>query len=136
MSRILAIANQKGGCGKTTIAVNLAATLAQRNQHVLLIDLDPQANASSGLGVDSELLETSMYDLLVDTRAAPGAITDIVRQVTPTLDLAPATVALCAVEQLLAGQDERELCLKKHLESVAHLYDYIIIDCPPSLGLL
>jgi chromosome partitioning protein len=136
MARILAVANQKGGCGKTSLAVNLAAALAQRNEHVLLVDFDPQGHASLGLGVDGGRLEKSMYNVLTEAPDERAALDDVVQHAGAALDLAPASVALCALEQELAGRNGRELRLKRALKAVEHVYDFIIIDCPPSLGLL
>ena len=132
MGKIIAFANQKGGVGKTTTAINLAAALSERGKKVLLCDLDPQGNATSGFGVDPRSLETSIYDLIVadqpDVRA--GIIS------TKWVDLIGANVNLAGAELDLIGMDDRERRLRNVLEQVRGDYDYIFIDCPPSLGLL
>lgn len=134
MSRIIAIANQKGGVGKTTTAINLGACLAVAEKKTLVIDTDPQGNATSGLGIVKDDVEKSVYDVLVE-----GASLDevIVPQVHfPYLDVAPATQDLVGVEVELVSRAAREGILREALESVRDRYEYILIDCPPSLGLL
>jgi chromosome partitioning protein len=134
MARILAIANQKGGVGKTTTAVNLAASLAVAERRVLLIDADPQGNATSGVGIDKSVAGMSLYDVLLD--GVP--ISEAVRQdeQLPFLHIVPATQDLVGAELELVGGEEREGRLRKALEPVRADYDYILIDCPPSLGLV
>ena len=133
MGKIIAIANQKGGVGKTTTSVNLAASLGALEQKVLLIDADPQANATSGLGIDVESVEVGTYQLLEHSNSAKEAI---VKTNSPNLDVIPAHIDLVAIEIELVDKDEREYMLKKALETVKNDYDYILIDCAPSLGLL
>jgi len=128
---IITIFNQKGGVGKTTTAINLAAYLAKSSKQVLLIDIDPQSNATSGLGVDINSLATSVYEVLLN----PGLLgTAIVSTSTKNLSLLPAKHALSAAEVDLVNLPERETKLKKALSNAE--YDYVIIDCPPALGLL
>ena len=133
MPCLYALVNQKGGVGKTTTAVNLSAYLAARNQRVLLIDVDPQANATSSLGFDKQLVKDSTYEVLVNA-AALRKIIQLTRRLR--LDLAPASPQLAGAEIELVELPEREKRLKHALAAVAPNYDYIIIDCPPSLGLL
>ena len=132
MSKIIAIANQKGGVGKTTTQVNLSACVAQAGRRVLSLDLDPQANASSGLGVFASEGKSS-YDLLINGVPAEDLITD-----TPVeaLRLLPSDIRLAGAEVELVSRPEREYVLGRALESVRQRFDYIFIDCPPSLGLL
>ena len=133
MGKIIAVVNQKGGVGKTTTAVNLGAYLAKLGRQVLLVDVDPQANASSGLGVDHRRLEKGIYNALIGEKK----ITDIVkRTLRNNYYVAPATVALAGASIELIGLEDREFRLSKILEEVRDEYDYIIIDGPPSLGLL
>lgn len=133
-SRVLAIANQKGGVGKTTTAVNIAAGLAAAERRVLLVDGDPQANATSGVGIAREAVGTDVYDVLIDPTLASQAILTSVQ--FDTLDVIPATPDLAAVEVELASEAGRELRMRRVLEGVRDAYDFVIIDCPPSLGLL
>ncbi len=133
MGKIIAIANQKGGVGKTTTSVNLAASLGVLEKKVLLIDADPQANASSGLGVDVETLEFGTYQVLEHTISATEAI---IKTNSPNVDIIPAHIDLVAIEIELVDKEEREYMLKKSLQEIKDLYDYIIIDCAPSLGLI
>lgn len=133
MSTIYAIANQKGGVGKTTTAVNLAANLASLDRSVLLIDLDPQGNATASLGVDRSQASGSAYDVLLDGR--PLAASTVATAV-PQLQLLPSTAPLAGAEVELAAEPEREFLLANALNSARDAYDYIFIDCPPSLGLL
>lgn len=133
MGKIIAIANQKGGVGKTTTSVNLAASLGVLEQKVLLIDADPQANATSGLGIDVETVEIGTYQLLEHANIAKEAI---IQTSTPNLDIIPAHIDLVAIEIELVDKDEREYMLKKALKDIKNDYDYILIDCAPSLGLL
>lgn len=133
MGKIIAIANQKGGVGKTTTSVNLAASLGVLEKKILLIDADPQANASSGLGVNVEEVEIGTYQVLEHTASAQSAI---VGTTSPNVDIIPAHIDLVAIEIELVDKEDREYMLKKALESVKDTYDFIIIDCAPSLGLL
>lgn len=133
MGKIIAIANQKGGVGKTTTSVNLAASLGVLEKKVLLIDADPQANATSGLGVDVEDVELGTYQLLEHTAIAADCI---VGTSAPNVDLIPAHIDLVAIEIELVDKEQREYMMKKALGDVAKNYDYILIDCAPSLGLL
>ena len=133
MGKIIAIANQKGGVGKTTTSVNLAASLGVLEKKVLLIDADPQANASSGLGIDVESVEIGSYQVL-EHSATPEEAT--VSCSAPNVSVIPAHIDLVAIEIELVDKENREYMLKKALESVKDKYDYILIDCAPSLGLL
>lgn len=133
MAKIICVANQKGGVGKTTTAVNLSASIAVAERRVLLVDMDPQGNAGSGVGVDKELLESSIYDALIDD--APPA-TLVVPTELPYLQLLPATSDLAGAELELISVPDRERKLKRVLAELSHDYDYIFIDCPPSLSLL
>ena len=132
MAKTIAIVNQKGGVGKTTTAINLAAALSEREKRVLLCDFDPQGNATSGFGVDPRLLETSIYDLIVADQ--PDVKSAIVS--TKWVDLLGANVNLAGAELDLIGMSDREYRLKNVLDQVKDDYDYVFIDCPPSLGLL
>jgi chromosome partitioning protein len=133
MGKIIAIANQKGGVGKTTTSINLAASLGVLEKKVLLIDADPQANATSGLGIDVESVDIGTYQLLEHSNTAKEAI---IKTDTPNLDIIPAHIDLVAIEIELVDKDEREYMLKKALTDIKNDYDYILIDCAPSLGLL
>ena len=133
MGKIIAIANQKGGVGKTTTSINLAAALGVLEKKVLLIDADPQANATSGLGIDVETVEFGTYQVLERTATAKQTI---VETTSPNVDLIPAHIDLVAIEIELVDKTEREYMLKKSLAEVKDSYDYILIDCAPSLGLI
>ena len=132
MGRIISIANQKGGVGKTTTAINLATVLAKRNKKTLLIAMDPQGNATSGVGIAKDL-ETSIYNVLIEETIMKDAI---IKTKIKNLEICPSNIDLAGAEVELVSMQERELKLKTKLEKVRDGYDYIIIDCPPSLGLI
>jgi len=134
--RIISIANQKGGCGKTTTAINLSACLAHLQRKVLLIDMDPQGHSSMGLDVDASRLEKTIFDVIGYLDHAEARLDDIVLEVSKDFHIAPSNISLSIFEQHLSGIDGRENRLKEAIESSHRNYDYIIIDCPPSLGLL
>jgi len=134
-STIIAIANQKGGCGKTTSAINLSASIAEKGNRVLLIDLDPQAHATIGLGIESHSLEKSMYDVLINSSVGFKEV--IIKTPFPNLDIAPSNLTLSGAEIELVSIIGRENLLKDNLSnSLLGQYRYILIDCPPSLSLL
>ncbi|HEX9105684.1 MAG TPA: AAA family ATPase [Longimicrobiales bacterium] len=134
MSRVIAIANQKGGVGKTTTAINLGACLAVAERRTLLIDMDPQGNATSGLGVDRGSVDASVYEVLVD--GAPLASATARHIHFPYLDVVPSSRDLVGAEVELVNRPERELMLRRALETAREEYEFVLMDCPPSLGLL
>ena len=133
MGKIISISNQKGGVGKTTTAVNLAACLAYKGKKVLLVDCDPQGNATSGVGIEKGDIELSVYDCLADKKKTKSAI---LKTKIGGLSVIPSLPALSAAEVELAGEDSREQFLKNALSSISSDYDFIIIDSPPALGML
>jgi chromosome partitioning protein len=133
MTKIISVCNQKGGTGKTTTAVNLSAALAEFNKRVLLIDLDPQGNASSGVGINKSELKVSAYDLLLGRASAQEVI---IKGIIKNLDVMPCNINLTGAEIELVGAISRETRLKKNIEPVISDYDFIFIDSPPSLGML
>ena len=133
MGRIIAVANQKGGVGKTTTAINLAACLAEAGKKVLTIDLDPQGNMTSGLGVDKNAVENTVYELMLDECSIKESMTDTVVE---GMQIIPSNVNLAGAEIELLGINEKEYILKNAVDYVKDDYDFIIIDCPPSLNML
>ena len=134
MAKIIAIANQKGGVGKTTTAINLAGSLAEQGYRVLCVDMDPQANLTVGLGINLRNVERSMADALVDSNVSLEEV--IVPTQTQGVDVAPATIDLSASENVLFSAIGREQALREALSTSVNQYDYVVIDCPPTLGLL
>lgn len=132
--RIIASANQKGGCGKTTTAINLSSSLSLKGQRVLLIDFDPQAHATMGLNVKPSDLEKSIYDVISPKGNESVSIEDILINVKDNFDLAPSNIILSVVEQELSGIEGREDRLFEAIQALKQSYDYVIIDCPPSIG--
>jgi len=133
MGRIIAIANQKGGVGKTTTSINLSASLAAKGKKVLMIDTDPQGNATSGFGVDKNDLDNTIYELILGECSVQDCI---LKEVIPGVSILPSNVNLAAAEIELIGVDRKEYILKNEIDWVKDSYDYIIIDCPPSLSML
>lgn len=134
MSRVIAIANQKGGVGKTTTAINLGACLAVAERPTLVIDMDPQGNATSGLGIDRATIDAAVYDVLVEGVPAERAVRKQVH--FPYLDVIPSSQDLVGAEVELVDRDRRELVFRSALASLRENYEYVLLDCPPSLGLL
>jgi len=133
MGRIIAIANQKGGVGKTTTAINLSACLAEKGKKILAIDMDPQGNMSSGLGVDKKALEFTIYDVIIGEKSTDEVI---LKEQIENLDVLPANIDLSAAEIELIGIDDKEYLIRNEVYKIRDNYDYIIIDCPPALGML
>ena len=133
MGRIIAIANQKGGVGKTTTAINLSASLASLGKKVLALDLDPQGNMTSGLGVDKDQVESSVYDLII---GQTGIEECICKEVIENLDVLPSNINLSAAEIELIGVENKEYIIRNEMEKVKDRYDFVIIDCPPALSML
>lgn len=133
MGRIIAIANQKGGVGKTTTSINLSSCLANLGKKVLLVDIDPQGNATSGVGIIKQNLENTVYELFLDECTISECLT---KSVVDNLNVLPSNVNLSGAEIDLIGVENREYILKNVLDQIKDLYDYIIIDCPPSLNIL
>ena len=135
--RTIAIVNQKGGCGKTTVSINLASALAKMGQKTLLVDMDPQSHCAVGLAVPEEQIEQSIYDMLISkSRNEPAKLTEILWQISDNLELAPASLDLSAFEQQMIGIVDRESSLKNVLVEVEGEYDYAVVDCPPAVSLL
>lgn len=135
--RTIAIINQKGGCGKTTVAINLSAVMAHQGHRTLLVDMDPQSHCAVGLAIPEEQIEKSVYDLLISGSSDSSTeLKQVVWQIAPNFDLAPSNIELAALDPQLAGQDGREECLRTALSQHRHEYDYAILDCPPGVGLL
>ena len=133
MGRIIAIANQKGGVGKTTTAINLSSCLAEKGQRVLAVDMDPQGNMTSGLGVDKDDVDNTVYDLII----GEADINEVIqRNVMDNLDVIPTNIDLSAAEIELIGVDDKEYIVRNAIHQVRDNYDFIIIDCPPSLSML
>lgn len=133
MGRIIAIANQKGGVGKTTTAINLSASLAEKGRKVLAIDMDPQGNLSSGLGLDKNIIEGTIYDMIIGESDVEKVIH---KDTIENLDILPSNVDLSAVEIEMIDVENKEFVVKNAIQKVRDNYDYVIIDCPPSLSLL
>src|SRR5580704_11581306 len=135
--RTIAIINQKGGCGKTTTSINLAACLARLGQKTLLVDLDPQGHCGVGLAVPEEQIERTIYDALIEESDGKAAkISEIIWQIASDFDLAPSNIKLSAFEQVFAGREGREDRLAKAISTIKNTYQWCIIDCPPSVGLI
>lgn len=133
MGRTIAVANQKGGVGKTTTAINLSACLADKGQKVLAIDMDPQGNMTSGLGLDKDSVEKTVYDIII---GECGTDEVIQKEVLENLDILPSNIDLSAAEIELIGIEDKEYIIRNAIEGIKDQYDYIIIDCPPSLSML
>ena len=133
MGRVIAVANQKGGVGETTTAINLSACLAEKGQKVLAIDMDPQGNMTSGLGIDKDEVEKNIYDLMI---GQVGVEEVLQKEAIENLDIIPTSIDLSAAEIELIGVDDKEFIIRNAIAPIKDNYDYIIIDCPPSLSML